>query len=149
MTDGHDSPTGGVLEIPTREAWELLRRAPFGRLAVVVDGAPDVFPVNHVVDHGTVVFRSAYGTKVAAAYAAPVAFEVDGYDAASGEAWSVVLHGRASAVTDPDEAAASLDLPIVPWHAGRKPVVVRVVPTELTGRRFVVRDDARPGPPAH
>src|SRR5688572_14464780 len=79
--------------IPTHEALALLRDSPVGRLAVVVDGVPDIFPVNHIVDHGTVVFRTAPGAKMNAAHAGPVAFEVDGYDLSRGEAWSVVVHG--------------------------------------------------------
>lgn len=142
MTEGQGPQAGDVLGIPSHEAWELLRRSAVGRLAVVVDGVPDIFPVNHVVDRGTIVFRSAYGTKVVAAHAGPVAFEVDGHDAELGEAWSVVVHGRARTITDPDEAAEALQLPIHPWHQGRKPVVVRVVPDEVTGRRFVVSHGA-------
>ena len=145
MTDGHDAQAADVLGIPSHEAWDLLRRSAVGRLAVVVGGVPDIFPVNHVVDRGTIVFRSAYGTKVVAAHSDPVAFEVDGYDAESREAWSVVVHGKARAITDPDEAAEALQLPIHPWQEGRKPVVVRVVPDEVTGRRFVVADQGGPG----
>ena len=61
--------------------WARLGHARVGRLAISVAGRPDVFPVNFVVDHGTVVFRTAEGTKFAAgALGRPVAFEVDGYD---------------------------------------------------------------------
>ena len=67
-----------------------------GRLAVSILERPDIFPVNHVVDHGRIVFRTAAGTKLAAAVLGrAVAFEVDGYDSVAGEAWSVVVKGRA------------------------------------------------------
>lgn len=116
----------------------MLRSVPVGRLAVIVDGAPDIFPVNHLVDHGTILFRTAEGTKLSAAHGHPVAFEVDGYDASKGEAWSVVAHGVGRLVNDADEAIEALSLPIFPWHAGAKPQVVRVVPSTITGRRFSV-----------
>ena len=45
------------------QSWLLLRSAAVGRLAVVVDGLPDIFPVNHPVDHGTILFRTAQGTQ--------------------------------------------------------------------------------------
>lgn len=61
--------------------WELLRQAVVGRLAVVVDGGPEIFPVNYLVDHGSIIFRTAEGTKLANAIDGPVAFEVDDYDA--------------------------------------------------------------------
>lgn len=37
------------------------------RLGVVVDDRPDSLPINHLVDHGTVVFRTGTGTKLLAA----------------------------------------------------------------------------------
>ena len=135
------------VRLAEHECWLLLREAVVGRLAVVVDGAPDVFPVNHVVDHGTLVFRTAEGTKLAAAAGQPVAFEVDGYDAASGEAWSVVVHGRAREVTGLHEALDALRLPLFPWHAGPKPRLVRIEPSDVSGRRFrAVSASAAGGP---
>jgi nitroimidazol reductase NimA-like FMN-containing flavoprotein (pyridoxamine 5'-phosphate oxidase superfamily) len=56
-----------------------------GRLAVVAGDQPEIFPVNYL-DHGSIVFRTGEGTKLAIAIGRLVAFEVDGYDAASGEA---------------------------------------------------------------
>ena len=49
------------------DCWELLDHAQVGRLAVDIAGQPDIFPINDVVDRGTVVFRTAEGTKLAAA----------------------------------------------------------------------------------
>jgi uncharacterized protein len=59
------------------ECWTLLRSTPVGRLATVVMGQPDIHPVNHLVDHGTVLFRTAEGTKLRAAVGHEVAFEAD------------------------------------------------------------------------
>jgi uncharacterized protein len=72
----------------------LLARAEVGRLAVAVHGDPEIFPVNFVIDNRTVLFRTAEGTKLASiAVSARVAFEVDGFDTATGEAWSFVVRG--------------------------------------------------------
>jgi uncharacterized protein len=137
--------------------WELLRGSEVGRLAVVVENLPEIFPVNYVVDHGTVVFRTAEGTKAGPSREkTSVAFEVDGYDAADRQAWSVVVKGRAERVRDADEAEASVRLPLYPWHDAPKSIFVRVVPDEVSGRRFAVADTvswvnslaaARPTPP--
>jgi nitroimidazol reductase NimA-like FMN-containing flavoprotein (pyridoxamine 5'-phosphate oxidase superfamily) len=124
------------VRLAEHESWLLLREAAVGRLAVVADGQPDVFPVNHVVDRGTVVFRTAEGTKLSAAVGQPVAFEVDGYDPASGEAWSVVVKGRAREVRELDDVLDALRLPLAAWHAAPRTHLVRVVPTSVTGRRF-------------
>lgn len=130
--------SSGVTELPEHTCWELLRSTEVGRLAVAVDAQPDIFPINFVVDHGTIVFRTGAGSKLAAASSNRVAFEVDDYDEETGEAWSVVIKGRAEEIKQLHERMESMDLPLFPWHGERKPHVVRVVPETITGRRFQV-----------
>jgi nitroimidazol reductase NimA-like FMN-containing flavoprotein (pyridoxamine 5'-phosphate oxidase superfamily) len=120
------------------ECWALLRESVMGRLAVTVDGSPDIFPVNPVVDHGTIVFRTAAGTKLAGTKGRDVAFEVDGYETDTARAWSVVVKGRAHEILEVEESLRALRLPLFPWQSGRKPRFVRIEPTNVTGRRFVV-----------
>jgi len=136
----------GVKELDESRCWALLRAADVGRLAVAINNHPDIFPINFVVDHGTVVFRTAEGTKLAAAVLGQaVAFEVDGYDPSSGEAWSVVLKGRAVEIERMQELFDAVDLPLFPWHASPKPRFVRIEADELTGRRFHVIQGRAPG----
>jgi uncharacterized protein len=136
----------GTMVLEANTCWELLRRSEVGRLAVSIRNHPEIFPVNFVVDHGTVVFRSAEGTKLAAAVLGKsVAFEVDGYDAAAGEAWSVVIKGRALEIERMQDVFDALDLPLFPWHAAPKPCFVRIEPDEMSGRRFRVVDDRASG----
>jgi hypothetical protein len=119
--------------------WALLRTTSVGRLAVIVNDRPDIFPINYAVDHGTVVFRSGAGTKMSAASSgSPVALEADGYDADTARAWSVVLAGQAQEITRAQDLIDTLDLPLFPWQAGDKGRFVRIVPTATTGRRFPV-----------
>ena len=132
----HETPDVEVLT--DRECWDLLRQSVVGRLAVTVDGHPDIFPVNPIVDHGTIVFRTAAGTKLAATKGKEVAFEVDGYDAETARAWSVVVKGRAVEIIEREETLRALRLPLFPWQSGRKPRFVRIEATALTGRRFSV-----------
>ena len=132
-------PDSGMIVLATDACWTLLRSTTVGRLAVVVSGHPDIFPINFVVDHGTIVFRTAVGTKLAAAVIGHVvAFEVDGYEPAAGEAWSVVIKGHVEQVTQAQEMIDTTDLPLFPWHAGPKPRFVRIVPENVSGRRFRV-----------
>jgi nitroimidazol reductase NimA-like FMN-containing flavoprotein (pyridoxamine 5'-phosphate oxidase superfamily) len=133
-----DRPPPQSVELDTSHCWSLVRGADVGRLAVLVDEHPDIFPVNHVVDHGTVVFRTGAGTKLAAAHGRSVAFEVDGFDPRTGTAWSVVIKGRAARVREPYGALEALALPLVPWHGGPKPWFLRIEPDTVTGRRFTV-----------
>jgi nitroimidazol reductase NimA-like FMN-containing flavoprotein (pyridoxamine 5'-phosphate oxidase superfamily) len=123
--------------------WELLRGVELGRLAVVIDGRPEIFPVNHVVDHGTIVFRSAGGIKVDATIGhGAVAFEVDGYDVNKGEAWSVVVKGHGEEIRDVDEVVDASTLPLSPMQASPKHRFIRITPEKVTGRRFPVVDPA-------
>jgi nitroimidazol reductase NimA-like FMN-containing flavoprotein (pyridoxamine 5'-phosphate oxidase superfamily) len=124
--------------LSTNECWALLRDSVVGRLAVTVNGDPDIFPVNPVVDHGTIVFRTTAGTKLAATKGRNVAFEVDGYDTDTARAWSVVLKGRVHEILEVEETLRALRLPLYPWQPGRKPRFVRIEPVSVTGRRFVV-----------
>jgi nitroimidazol reductase NimA-like FMN-containing flavoprotein (pyridoxamine 5'-phosphate oxidase superfamily) len=130
---------GTILE--ANECWQLLRQTEVGRLAVSIRDLPDVFPLNFVVDHGTVVFRTAEGTKLAAAVQGrAVAFEADGYDADAGEAWSVVIKGRAVEIERMHDVFDAMDLPLFPWHASPKHRFVRIEPDDVSGRRFRVVD---------
>ena len=135
--------TQEIRALAPHECWALVRDSVIGRLAVVHDDVPDIFPVNFVVDHGTVMVRTAGGTKHTAARNRVIAFEVDGYDLTTSEAWSVVLRGRATEVYAVDEAIEAMSLPLVPWAPGSKPHLVRITPDSVTGRRIVVTGGAR------
>ena len=129
----------GMEILEPHDCWALVRQALVGRLAISIANHPDIFPINFVVDHGTIVFRTAEGTKLAGAVlGTAVAFEVDGYDQAKGEAWSVVIKGRATEIQKMHELFEAADLPLFPWHAAPKHRFVRITPDETTGRRFVV-----------
>jgi nitroimidazol reductase NimA-like FMN-containing flavoprotein (pyridoxamine 5'-phosphate oxidase superfamily) len=135
MATTTDTP---MTELPIHECWALVREAVVGRLATVLDGRPEIFPVNHVVDHGSVVIRTAAGAKLESAVGRPVAFEVDGYDVEHRSAWSVVVKGRAVELTRLHEVLDAMGLPLFPWHGSSKPHFLRIEASEVTGRRFVV-----------
>lgn len=123
--------------LSVRECWELLRAEEYGRLAVTCQDGPDVYPINAFIDHATLVFRTAEGTKLDAIRADHrVAFEVDGYDPRRRTAWSVVIRGVAHEVSDRHEAVETVELGVTPWQHGPKPAFVRITPTSVTGRRF-------------
>jgi len=109
----------------------------------VVAGHPDIFPINYVVDHGSIVIRTAAGTKLAGSKGRQVAFEADGYDRSDGTAWSVVLKGRAEPILQASETIAAMSLPLLPWQEGNKPWFLRIVPASVTGRRLHVRGGAQ------
>ncbi len=125
-------------QLSSSAAWTYLRESPVGRLAVVMGGEPEIFPVNHAVDHGTIVFRTAAGTKLAGATGRAVAYEVDGITPDLTTAWSVVVKGYAREVSRLHESLDSMELPLFPWHGGAKPHIVRIEPESVSGRRFTI-----------
>jgi uncharacterized protein len=133
---------GAGVELSATESWSLLRQAVVGRLAVIVDDRPDIFPVNHLVDHGSVVFRTAAGTKFTGAVGHRVAFEVDGYDLEKANAWSVVVKGNAQEVNRLYDVLDVVGLPLFPWHSAPKPHFIRIEPDTISGRRFEVTGGA-------
>lgn len=114
----------------------MLRDVPFGRLALCVQGEPEIFPVNFVVDHASIVFRTSEGTKSRSAERAAVAFEADGLLQDGARVWSVVVKGHASTIDRTPELMDTVQLPLHPWEAGRKDRFMRLVPVMISGRSF-------------
>lgn len=130
---------GGAKTLSFEQCWDLLAAATVGRLGLVVDDHPEIFPVNYVIFERSVVFRSGQGRKLWGALASrPGVIEVDGYDPATTEAWSVMARGETALMTDPEETARVDALGLEPWEPGAKDHYIRLIPRALTGRRFVV-----------
>ncbi|MCD2440792.1 pyridoxamine 5'-phosphate oxidase family protein [Agromyces sp. SYSU K20354] len=125
---------------PTRhlseeECWQRLEQAPYGRIAMSAAGEVDVFPVNHAVDNGTIVFRTSAGTKLLElTIRNNVAFQVDGYS--DTEAFSVVVKGVAAEFDRQGEVYQAEKLGVTPWAPEEKDRWVRIKPTEVHGRIF-------------
>ncbi len=119
---------------------EFLALGSIGRVGVTVGGLPVILPVNYAYVGDDVVFRSGEGTKLRAAASgagAVIAFEIDGFNEAEREGWSVLIVGRATTVTDPDELEMLRECGPVPWAGGERDHYVRLCPEMLSGRRIV------------
>jgi nitroimidazol reductase NimA-like FMN-containing flavoprotein (pyridoxamine 5'-phosphate oxidase superfamily) len=124
-----------VAVLSESESWNLLASVALGRLVTTVDGDPEIFPVNFVVQDRTVLFRTAEGTKlVSAAINNSVVFEADDHNIAEG--WSVIVKGIARTLRTDDEIRAAERAQLLPWTATVKQHYVRVLPSRITGRRF-------------
>ena len=131
-------PGVGWQELTRSECFALLSGERLGRVAVVDDQGPLIFPVNFVLDRHMVVFRTDEGTKLdAACRGSRVAFETDGTDTVARTGWSVLIRGEAVEVSDPAELARLRRLPLAPWAPGAKAHYVRILPARLTGRRIL------------
>lgn len=131
-----DPSTPESHELPKDECWKLLRGGSVGRLAVWVHDHPEIFPINYKVDHESLVFRTGAGTKLSSAVGRMVAFEADSADTAGGVAWSVVVKGQATALSRSPEVLGSVGQLLFPWDTGRKDHFLRIVPEDISGRRF-------------
>lgn len=136
-------PRNGMEILTDDQCWELLEREEVARLAVAPAGRPDIFPINFVVVGRRPLFRTAEGSKLASVVLnSAVAMEIDGYSAASNEAWSVVVYGTAHVVQRDDDAVQLESVPLFPWNSAPKFHFVEVIPSAISGRRFVA--DGRP-----
>ncbi len=130
MTTPHDT----VQELDEVQAWEFLTAHRIGRLAIVIGGEPDIFPVNYVVDGQSLVFRTAEGSKLlAASLGGRMAFQVDEWTHEG--AVSVLAHGTPH-VMEGEERESATSLELDPWVPTHKEHWVRLEVDEVTGRRF-------------
>ena len=117
------------------ESWHLLASVALGRLVTCLEGQPAIFPVNFVVQRRTVLFRTAEGAKLfSVVMNNRVAFEADDHNVSEG--WSVIVTGRARVLYTSAEEQEAERAQLLPWTATLKRRYVRVLPSEITGRRF-------------
>jgi len=134
-----------MLELSREECLELLAAHHFGRLAVVMNAAPVIRPVNYVFDRHSkaVVFRTARGSKFhALLHAAKASFEIDGIDEAARTGWSVVIQGVTAEVTVPNDIGRLNRFGLQPWAPGPKPHWVQIRAWTVSGRRIVLPDES-------
>ena len=114
----------------------LLASQIFGRVGLTSGALPVILPVEYVYDDGVITFRTEPDSKLRAAEHGDVlAFEVDGYDAGSGQGWSVHVLGRATVLTRDHEITA---LPTLDQSRGpARHHYVRLHCEVMTGRRLV------------
>ena len=72
-------------ELTKAECFELLSAERLGRVAVVDDQGPIIFPVNFVLDRHMVVFRTDEGTKLGAAARPPRSLTRQSWHACGGD----------------------------------------------------------------
>ena len=128
--------TAQLVHLTHEECRSLLAAHSVGRLAVVVNDQPLVFPVNYAYTGSRIVFRSDPGTKLHAAGGGRVAFEIDSADALYHDGWSVLVTGVAAEETDPQRLHAYERLGIRPWGPGEKSHWITIRGGAVTGRRI-------------
>lgn len=125
-------------EIAAAECVELLAGKVVGRAAICTPTGPHVVPVNYTVHRDSIVFRTTpYSVLGTYAWAGDIAFEVDDLDVDSHQGWSVVVRGAGEMVEDlEDIEEIRWAHDPKPWADGARPLLVRLVWREITGRRI-------------
>jgi nitroimidazol reductase NimA-like FMN-containing flavoprotein (pyridoxamine 5'-phosphate oxidase superfamily) len=119
------------------ECLKLLSTVRWGRVAWASAEGPQVLPVNHTVLDGKVLLRTdLYSTIADATREGTVAFEADELDERMVSGWSVLVVGQADQLENPKEIRETFVRMGEPWAPGTRPLIVRIVPSRVTGRRF-------------
>jgi transcriptional regulator with XRE-family HTH domain len=130
-----------TLEVMTAEQCAArLAAGGIGRFLFLAERGPVAVPVNYAMLGADVVFRTDDRSAATGAVGQQaVSFDVDHFDEALREGWSVLVSGTASLLTRPEDVREAEKLGIEPWAGGERDAYVRLVPTEVSGRRIRVR----------
>lgn len=146
--DQTTSPDQETKELSVHDCWKYLQSTSTCRVALINGDVPEIFPVNYIPNFGTLLFRTGQGTKhKALREGAVIAMEADGFNRYGTIAWSVIIKGRPEFVTHPEEIQEAVDAGLSPWQPGPKDILVRVTPTHISGRRFVITPPSKWWPP--
>ncbi|GGK23444.1 DNA-binding protein [Streptomyces camponoticapitis] len=124
-----------LMRLTERECWDRLGTHGVGRLGLRGDTAPVIVPVNFLVDGRSVVYRTRPGSVGAVDAGTPLAFEADRLDEERMRGWSVLVTGTTEHLTDSATTGPLADRAGArPWAGGSRPLWIRVLPDEITGR---------------
>ena len=139
---GHRRPADlrVISKLMPNECHRLIAPGGVGRIAFGTLSGPVVVPVNFAVLADTIVIRTAEGSVIDGHADEKVALEVDHIDEALCQGWSVLVRGAAHRVTHPAELhRLQEDASVWPWPGGEREVYVRIIPSQITGRRIEIR----------
>jgi nitroimidazol reductase NimA-like FMN-containing flavoprotein (pyridoxamine 5'-phosphate oxidase superfamily) len=128
----------GSRALDRQECLRLLAKVPVGRVVYTRHALPAVLPVNFSLDaDASVLLCTAQGSDLVHAIdGVIVAFEADEFDVETRCAWSVVVTGRATVVTDPAEHARLSQSGPRSWLPIQDPVFVRIESGMVSGREL-------------
>ena len=137
-----DTGVGGELvELTRSECLSLLADGVIGRVIFTDHALPTVQPVNYLLDGEEIIFRTANGSKLAAATRnAVVAFQLDEFDMTARSGWTVLGVGEAYEVVNPARLAELADLQPDPWVREHDAHTLSIPLTIVTGRRLTTDD---------
>ncbi len=111
-----------------------LRSGGVGRVVFRSKRGPVAHPVNYAMSDDDIVVSTTVGQAEALEEQERVSFEIDRVDESMSEGWSVLVTGAARRIDDPEEVVALVGLGLEPWAGGERHALVRIHPSEVTGR---------------
>lgn len=128
---------GGRLEVlDDTECHRLLVTTTVGRLGFTAGDQQRILPMNYVLSHGHLVFRTSADSEVAHSVVdRPVAFEVDEVDAFLQSGWNVLVTGTAEILPRSELRSMDLGETPEPWASGIRSLYLRLPLGSVSGRR--------------
>lgn len=128
---------GGRLEVlDETECRRLLVVGSVGRLGYRAGAEQRIVPMNYVLAHQHLVFRTSAESEIAeSALGSPVAFEVDEVDPFLQAGWNVLVSGVAEELPRTELRAMDVGETPEPWASGTRSLYLRVPLTTISGRR--------------
>jgi nitroimidazol reductase NimA-like FMN-containing flavoprotein (pyridoxamine 5'-phosphate oxidase superfamily) len=137
MTPPDDRNQGSIAELPEDECLALLGTTTVGRIAFVNDEGQQLVPVNFALIDGAIYFRTlpdGFLSTLSRGHD-DVAFGVDHQDVFR-HGWNVTIRGAAREVEDRATINKVLGHhQLKPWAGGVRPLVIKISPSSIAGRR--------------
>lgn len=135
--DRHVVSPARMIELSRTESLALLASVPVGRIGFTRHALPVIRPVNHLVEGDSIVIRTHTGSALlnSPSIEEIVVYEADQLDPQTRTGWSVMITGRATPITTPQDAARYRHL-LTPWIDRDLDHVVRIAIELVTGYRL-------------
>lgn len=128
-----------LVELDEAECLRLLAGHEIGRVVFTEAALPAAQPVTYLLDEEEIVFRTAGGSRLAAATRnAVVAFQVDRIDPDTRTGWTVLGVGQAYEVVVPERLADLAERIPAPWARQSTALTIAIPLQRLSGRRLLV-----------
>ena len=129
----------GLQVLSPADCLSRLTTGRIGRVGFIVEGRPQVLPINYAMVQDSVVFRTSQNSILTHIAGEPVILEVDGFDVERRAGWSVCVHGSGREITgEADPIATARRSCLVSWAPGPRDRWFTIASAELTGRRIPV-----------
>ena len=124
-----------LTELDRDTCLSLLGPGGIGRVVFTDMALPAAQPVNYLLDGEEIIFRTANGSKLAAATRnAVVAFQTDHFEWDTHTGWSILGVGQAYEITEPRRLAELANRLPHPWAPERTAHTITIPLQRLTGR---------------